>query len=789
MTVAAPLRLMPVSVETGEPLALAMQRLWLSGRICAAGARLIVNHVFRSEELKPVEVVYSFALSRDAALRRFRISGEGFSAHSELRPREEAIREYEKGIEQGSLSTMARIHGDGVTNLTVGNLRPGEEVTVQLEILAGVENRNNGFRFRFPFTLAPSYHARARTIEAEPGVGEMELPEDEFGDVILPRFARDAAGLHQIGFDLKLEVAWEIAAVASPSHRVSMRQESNGKTSVSLAGEGDVPDRDLVLDVEARDAQPEVTGGPREGKGHVVAVLPSAVFGEKPQARRRVVVLLDRSGSMNGAPLDQACKAIRACLAVLTAEDEFGLVTFDNSIERLDSRLVTGTKENREAAGQFLSKVTARGGTELALGVDAAAAVLGGGGDVMVLTDGQVAGTEQILARARAAHVRLHCLGIGSASQDRFLALLARETGGVSRFVTARERVDLAAVDLFASAGGPLATGVSISGAVFEPKPPSWVFAGTPLVLYGRSDSTEGALEVTWDGGRLRVPFVVTDERLAETVWLLQGARLITDLEARYGQEEEGDKRTGNRVAARLRALSETYSLASREMSLVAVIARAGDQPGEIPKTMVVPVGMPEDTRFDAYFGSPALASLAVPVPMASPKFAPARPEFSSQMSLEASAASTIGSAARGVLARFRRSKAPSEPVVSRPDRDPVEVLMEIAASLEPDGGMPGGTVEDRVLSSVLALLAFSSEGHTPASGAFRTHAERLVGYLEKVLPALAQGERALVDLVLDRVRRDQPVPGEWLARWRHREGQWQSLSEALASVGGGASV
>ena len=55
------------------------------------------------------------------------------------------------------------------------------------------------------------------------------------------------------------------------------------------------------------------------------------------------------------------------------------------------------------------------------------------------MTDGQVMGTEAILARARSTGTRLHSLGIGSASQDRFLTLLARETGGVNRFVGPRE--------------------------------------------------------------------------------------------------------------------------------------------------------------------------------------------------------------------------------------------------------------------------------------------------------------------------------------------------------------
>jgi hypothetical protein len=185
-----------------EAVRLSMQRLWLTGQVLPAGARLVVQHVFRSEEDKPLEVIYSFPLPRDAALRRFRITGEGFEAHSELKETEAAVKAYEEGIARGSLSTLARQYGDGLVNLTVGNIRPKETVTIQMEILCGVELSDDGFRFRFPFTLAPAYHSRAKAAVTAAGEGEMELPGDEFGDVILPRFRNDASGLHEVGFEL-----------------------------------------------------------------------------------------------------------------------------------------------------------------------------------------------------------------------------------------------------------------------------------------------------------------------------------------------------------------------------------------------------------------------------------------------------------------------------------------------------------------------------------------------------------------------------------------------------------
>jgi hypothetical protein len=48
----------PRSSVSGETIDVAMQRLWLVGRILPVGARLVVQHTFRSAEKKPLEVIY-----------------------------------------------------------------------------------------------------------------------------------------------------------------------------------------------------------------------------------------------------------------------------------------------------------------------------------------------------------------------------------------------------------------------------------------------------------------------------------------------------------------------------------------------------------------------------------------------------------------------------------------------------------------------------------------------------------------------------------------------------------
>lgn len=761
----------PLVAATGKAVHLAMQRLWLAGQVLPAGARLVVQHVFRSDEEKALEVIYSFPLPRDAALRLFRITGEGFEVHSELKATEAAVKAYEEGMAQGALSTLVRQYGDGVVNLTVGNIRPKETVTVHLEILCGVELRDDGFRFRFPFTLAPTYHARAKAAVTTPGEGEVEVPADEFGDVILPRFREDASSLHQVGFELSMVSQLGLGEVGSPSHPVKVRQTGTCSVRVALAAEKDVPNRDLVLDSRFKSVESQVLAGRRkDGTGHFAAIVPSSAFGAVTETPRRVVILLDRSGSMSGEPLLQARKAIDACLGALSQTDSFGLVAFDNEALIFQPALVSGTREERDKAHNFLMQVDAHGGTELTKGfLEAAKLLQGGGGDILIFTDGQVSGTEKILADARPAGVRLHCLGIGSASQDRFLALLARETGGVSRFVTPRERVDLSAVDLFASIGRPIASELKAGGNI-QPEPPSFVFGGTPVLLFGEPDEAlENQIELSWNGGRLNLPVHFSESDIGETVWLLQGSRLITDWESRYPSTEALaplEKRKQSRVAARLLALSQTYGLASREMSLVAVVTRPGDRPGELPETRVVPVGRAQDTVFGAYLLNRIVGPDAIDH------------SFVEHAELPAAAFK----ASRGM--RFgrvgNRSDERSVPTSkARSAETDEETLLDLASHMDPDGGMPGENAELRASATVIALLAFLSQGHTPTRGAFRSHVARLVSFL-KSLTGLSIHQQQVVEAVIEMARKGMTPAGKWITLARTAGMHWGEVESVV---------
>lgn len=778
-------RFLPITAREGNPLKLAMQRLHLSGVLLPVGARLLVRHRFQSAERKKIEAVYSFLLPRDAALRRFEVQGDGFRVHSELKATREAVEQYEQGLADGHLSSLARQYGDGMVNLSLGNLGSGEEVLVTLEILAGVDVHDNGFRFRFPFSLAPAYHRQARIAEVRPGEIEMELPADLFGDLILPPFHKSAKELHAVSFDLALDLPEEVEEISSPSHALRVSRSHR----ISLAPASDLPDRDLVLDVVYRKPQSLLFSGKGEkGMSHFAAILSSKEFGETDDGPRSVVFLLDRSGSMEGDPLRQARMALRACLAVLRAEDRFGLVAFSDHTEQFQRQLVTASPENREAAAKFLDRIEARGGTELGEGIRVATALMHGvAGDVFLLTDGQVAETDTLLREARKTGCRLHTLGIGSASQDRFLNLLAGQTDGVCRFVTPRERVDQAALDLFAAVSSPIATGLKITGlssqeASLSPEPQSSVFPGSPVLLFWSAPEGNEKIPVveftTVENPRISaICFESVRPVCGETLHLLRGARLIT--EAEVGPEEEPTTSTRHDTARRrqeayLTRLSQEYSLAGPTMSLVAVIEREGDRPGEPPLTRVVPVGLPQDMQIEV---EPCI-----------PRFLAKAPKFLGQNSARP---------VHGSLESFLQGRSAAEEeeemfCLLPEEMDGFDLLMDLSARLQPDGGMPGKESEDRLLSTLLTLLSFLAHGDSLHSGSFRLHIRRMMDYLEQLSPdSFSQEQRQILEKVIRAARSGEKWPGDWSVLAREVDGQkkgsgecgWKALREAHLSV------
>ena len=106
-----------------------------------------------------------------------------------------------------------------------------------------------------------------------------------------------------------------------------------------------------------------------------------------------LVIVLDRSGSMNGKKLDDAKKAALNLISGLSPSDRFALITYSNTAIRL-SDLVYVTPSARERLRAVISKISANGGTNIGHGLAEGINILtasdktGNIGKVILISDG-----------------------------------------------------------------------------------------------------------------------------------------------------------------------------------------------------------------------------------------------------------------------------------------------------------------------------------------------------------------------------------------------------------------
>ena len=636
-----------VATERGN---LPLQAIDVDATLTGLAARVALTQIFGNRFDQPLEATYIFPLPDRAAVTEFHMEVGGRVVEGVLKERGQARAEYDAAVEEGRRASIAEEERPGVFTMRVGNLLPGERVTVRLVMTGPLPWDEGEATFRFPLVVAPRY------IPGSPLEGAPVGPGTEPDTDAVPDASRITPPVLLPGFpnpvDLSIRVRVDPAGLDLGDLRSSLHavvEEDRDGSRLVRVEPGERANRDFVLRARTGSAAvaTAVTAAEDDEGGQgtfALTLLPPVGTGADAATPRDLVFVLDRSGSMAGWKMVAARRAVARMVDSLTERDRFGLLAFDNVIEAppalggsggfKDSPPANGTgltaagDHARFQAVEFLSRLEARGGTEMAAPLARAVDLLAGAGDgdpagprdpaLVLVTDGQVGNEDQILRllAPRLGGVRVYTVGVDTAVNEGFLKRLAGLGGGACELVESEDRLDAVMDRVHRRIGAPVLTDLELEPAGLEidleslaPRRLPALFAGSPLVVSGRFKGSPGGAVTVRGRDAAGQPWSATVPATggdASTLTATWARAHLRDLEDRYATDRAPDRELERRIVE----TSLRYGVLCRFTAFVAADVQVVNEGGVVHRVLQ-PVEAPAGwTMFERV----GLAAAAMPM-------------------------------------------------------------------------------------------------------------------------------------------------------------------------------
>lgn len=519
------------------------------------------RQVFRNHGRRLEEIEVLLPIPPDATVSNGLLVADGQEIPAEVLPAGEARRIYEDIVRSRRDPALIELAGHGLIRLSAFPIPPGGERIV-------------------------SYRTQQAVTSALDGRARLLLPVASMCGI---------GNVHgEAELSLVVKSADPVLQVYSPTHEVDVDRENAHRVRLTYRDHAPDP-RETIEIIVVRDARSMgLDLRTAEGRGRheddyfLLALSPGwDLYDSGRRSPRRIIFVLDVSGSMKGEKFEQARAALRDILRGLHPEDRFNLIAFSDDVDVLyPGGLRKAGRQTVREARDWVDDLDADGGTAIADALEEALDLAGRHEDAMILflTDGLPTVGERNrdailrIGRDAGADVRVYSLGVGYDVDALLLDGLARQSHGTATYVRPGEDIATAVDALHARVGHPCARNVRVSfdGVSVDevyPGGPRDLYADEPLLIAGRVSDRAGraTVRVTGRGPRgerlaeaWEIDFSDRDlrSRAVPTLW---AARKAADLIERIRTEGRDPE-----TVAELRALSERYGILNEEVSLLA---------------------------------------------------------------------------------------------------------------------------------------------------------------------------------------------------------------------------
>lgn len=561
-----------------------------------------------------VEGVYVFPLPPKTAVHALRLQVGERIIEGQVQEKAQAKRTYETAKRQGKKASLVEQERPNIFTTSVANIGPGEEVAVEIRYQEILEYDAGRFELRFPMVVGPRFMPGSPVGTASKGTG-WAFDTDQVLDAsrISPPVLHPSEGqVNPVTLRVSVDAGMKLESVNCLSHDVAVDRRRKSFEVIL----DDVPaDRDFVLEWRPkRGSEPRAVVFTEEVDGSIYVfamfVPPADDHVEAVRLTRETVFVIDTSGSMSGASIDQARQALELALDQLKPGDWFNVIAFSSMTTHLFRTSRQALPVNIDEARAWVRRLNAHDGTNMMPALTAALV------DheqptplrqVVFITDGCV-GNEDALFGAISRQLgrsRLFTVGIGSAPNAHFMERAASFGRGSSTFIGQPSEVAQRIGDLFAKIENPVLTDIKLVWP--DPDAETWpqrvpdLYAGEPVVLVSRMGTTHGRLAmsgVRGDGAwEADVGLKNGDERAGvNRLWARRKISALMDRKA-AGESEATIREQVLEVAL-------DHHLVSKYTSLVAVDVTPTRPESEGVSTRPVPTNLPAGWQFGKVFGA-----------------------------------------------------------------------------------------------------------------------------------------------------------------------------------------
>lgn len=603
-------------------------------------ARVRVKQTFHNPLKEKIEAVYVFPLPHHAAVDAMNMAVGERQIVGLIKRRDDARQIYEQALMVGQTAALLEQERPNIFTQSVGNIPPGEEVLIEISYVDVLDYDLGSYEFRFPMVVGPRYNPGSAV--SSPAPLPPELQGKTSTNVSDTTRVPDASRInppvlrpgHRTGHDISLAVSLDagvpVQDLAAANHKAEVKKTGDRAAQVTLSPDDTLPNKDFMLRYKVVGNKPEMAllahtnAGARDaarcGSGYFMLMIqPKEDERLAKSPPREMVFLVDVSGSMSGAPTAKVVDAMQNMLKLCRPIDTVQVITFAGEAYKLFETPLPVNAASIGRALNFTQGLQGAGGTEMLKGVKLAI-------DepldkermriVVMLTDGYIGNEAEIIehvGKECGDRIRFWCIGIGSSPNLFLVDGVARQGGGMGRrlgldddtasltqeIMTRVQRAQLAKLRIDYG-------GLQVSQTYPARLPELW--AGRPVIVYGRYAGAGDAV-VTVSGEvegeptawqlAVHAPQQEAGHDVLASVWARQK---IEDLMRQtYYQGSPA-------VEEEVTALALDYRLMSQYTSFVAVDEQAqpAGEAARPPRRMLVPLPLPEGTRWEGFFGPDA---------------------------------------------------------------------------------------------------------------------------------------------------------------------------------------